>query len=94
MSMFNRIIDIQKLMSVWKQVYRNHPKEGVDGVTYEEFDRNLKEYIKELNLDLKEHRYESMPVKIVPIFKGEKVRYIGLYCMRDNISRYMMRRKA
>lgn len=85
MSMFNRIIDMQKLMSVWKQVYRNHPKEGADGVTYEEFDQNLKQYVKELYLELKEHRYECMPVKIIPIFKGEKVRNIGLYCMRDKV---------
>lgn len=85
MSMFNRIIDMQKLMSVWKQVYKNHPKEGVDGVTYEEFDQNLKQYVKELYLELKERRYECMPVKIIPLFKGEKVRYIGLYCMRDKV---------
>lgn len=85
MSMFNRIIDIQKLILAWRQVYRNRPKEGVDGVTYEEFDQNLEKYVKELNLELKEHRYECMPVKIIPIFKGDKVRYIGMYCMRDKV---------
>lgn len=85
MSMFNRIIDIQKLITAWKQIFRNRPKEGVDGVTYEEFDQNLKQYVKELHSELKEHRYESMPVKIIPLFKEERVRYIGLHCMRDKV---------
>lgn len=85
MSMFSRIIDMQKLMTAWKQIYRNRPKEGVDGVTYEEFDQNLKQYVKKLHSELKEHRYESMPVKMIPLFKEEKVRYIGLYCMRDKV---------
>lgn len=85
MSLFNKIIDIQKLIMAWKNVYKKRPKEGVDNVTCDQFNQNFKQYVKELHLELKEHRYECMPVKIIPLFKGEKVRYIGLYCMRDKV---------
>lgn len=85
MGTYSRIIDMQKLTAAWKQVYKNKPKEGVDGVTYDDFEQQLKQNIKELNAELKEHQYQCSPVKLIPLFKGEKVRYIGLYCMRDKV---------
>ena len=85
MSLYNKITDLQKLQNAWKDVYKNKPKEGVDGVTYEEFEADRDRNIKQLWNELVNHSYECLPVQIVPIYKGEKVRYISLYSMRDKV---------
>lgn len=85
MSLYNRIIDLQKLQSSWRQVYKNKPGEGIDGVTCEEFEADKDSLIKELWKELKDNTYKCQPVKLVPLYKGEKVRYISMYTMRDKI---------
>ena len=85
MSLYSRIIDLQKLQAGWKRVKKNHPAAGVDGVTAEVFDSNVKENLKQLNLDLTAHKYEPYPVRIATIYKGEKARDIALYSMRDKV---------
>ena len=85
MSLYNRIIDLQKLQSSWRQVYKNKPGEGIDGVTCEEFEADKDSLIKELWKELKDNTYKCQPVKLVPFYKGEKVRYISMYTMRDKI---------
>lgn len=85
MSIYSKIIDIQKLTQAWERVKKNKPAPGVDDVTYEMFEKRRREEIKQLNLELTEHRYESMPVKQTRIFKGEKARTIALFTMRDKV---------
>ena len=58
MSLYNKIIDLQKLQSAWRDVLKNKPKEGVDCITYEMFEENKKEYLKELWEELVNHTYE------------------------------------
>ena len=83
MSLYNKIIDLQKLDQAWERVRKNKPAAGVDNVTYDEFDSNRKEELKLLQQELKNHAYETLPVKLVNLYKGEKVRTIALYSMRD-----------
>ena len=85
MSLYTKTIDIQKLNEAWKKVKSNKPAAGVDNVSYEDFDCGLRENIKQLNLELKESRYEPLPVKLVDLYKGEKVRTISLFSMRDKV---------
>ena len=85
MSLYNRIIDLQKLQTSWKQVYKNKPAKGIDNITYEKFEENKNEFLKELWKELKEGTYRCQPVKSVPLYKGEKVRYISIYTMRDKV---------
>ncbi len=85
MSLYSRIIDLQKLGEGWKRVKKNHPAAGVDGVTPEVFEANLKENLKQLNADLANHSYEPYPVRLTTIYKGEKARSIALYSMRDKV---------
>lgn len=85
MSLYTRIIDLQKLGEAWKRVRKNHPSAGVDEVTCDDFETGSREYLKQLHIELKEQRYTSLPVKLVPIYKGEKVRQVSLYCMRDKV---------
>lgn len=63
----------------------NKPASGVDEITYEEYDSEIRMNLKQLQLELIEHRYEPLPVKLVDIYKGEKKRTISLFSMRDKV---------
>ncbi|MFG6321969.1 MAG: hypothetical protein K1W41_10670 [Lachnospiraceae bacterium] len=85
MSIYNKVIDLQKLHQAWERVRRNKPAAGVDNVTYEQFDADKSEALKQLNIDLREHVYKALPVRRVVMYKGEKTREIVLYAMRDKV---------
>lgn len=85
MSLYSKIIDLQKLEAGLQKVVKNKPAAGVDGITYDMFLENKKEYLKQLHLELVEHRYHPLPVKLVSLYKGEKERQIALYSMRDKV---------
>ncbi len=85
MSLYTRIIDLQKLDASLQKVLKNKPAPGADGITYDMFEANKKEYLKQLYLELQEHRYHPLPVKLVSLYKGEKERTVALYSMRDKV---------
>lgn len=85
MSLYTRIIDLQKLQEAWKHVRKNKPAAGVDGVTFEQFGGEEKENCKQLHLELADKTYEALPVKQVVLYRGEKARTIALYAMRDKV---------
>ena len=47
MSLYTKIIDLQKLTEAWKKVRRNRPAAGVDEISYEEFDAGCREHLKQ-----------------------------------------------
>ena len=85
MSLYNKITDQQKLAQAWGEVRKNKPAAGVDNVTYDQFEEGKSERLRQLGLELREHRYRALPVKKVILYKGEKAREIALYAMRDKI---------
>lgn len=85
MSLYTKIIDLQKLDASLQKVVKNKPSAGADGVTYDMYLANKKENLKQLNLELSEHRYHPVPVKLISIYKGEKERKIALYSMKDKV---------
>ena len=85
MSLYNKVIDLQKMDQAWDRVRKNKPSAGVDGISYEQFETNKKEYLKQLELVLSEHKYHALPVKLTTIYKGEKERVIAQYSMRDKV---------
>lgn len=85
MSLYTKIIDRQKLDAGLQRVIKNKPAAGVDGVTCDMFQDNRKEYLKQLHLELAEHRYHPQPVKLVKLYRGEKERTVALYSMRDKV---------
>lgn len=85
MGIYSKLIDIQKLGQAWDRVRKNKPACGVDNVTYEMFEERRREELRQLNLELKENRYESLPVRLSNIYKGDKVRTIALFSMRDKV---------
>lgn len=85
LSIYSKIIDLQKLGQAWERVKKNKPAAGVDNVTYEQFENGKKQELKQLNIELRDHSYKAMPVKRVMLYKGEKAREIALYSMRDKV---------
>lgn len=85
MSYYTRIIDLQKLGQAWDHVRKNKPACGVDQVTCDAFEARRKEELQQLHLELTEHRYTSLPVRQVTLYKGEKARTIALFSMRDKV---------
>lgn len=85
MSLYNRIIDLQKLSAAWQRVRRNKPAAGVDNIIWQQFDENSREELKQLQTELSEHVYMPLPVRNVTLYKGEKARVIALYSMRDKV---------
>ncbi len=83
MTLYTKIIDIQKLDEGLQKVVKNKPAAGGDGITYNMFQDNKKEYLEQLHLELAEHRYHPQPVKLVKFYRGEKERTVALYSMRD-----------
>ena len=83
MSLYSKIIDLQKLRRAWEKVKSNKPAAGIDEVTWEMFDQNVTAELKKLNAELLDHTYACLPVKIVKLYKNGKERPIALYSMRD-----------
>ncbi len=85
MSFYAKVIDLQKLKKAWEKVRSNKPSPGIDETTWEAFDENLTEELKELNRQLKEQTYTCCPVKMVTLYKDGKERPIALFSMRDKV---------
>ena len=41
------------MMTAWQKVRKNKPAAGADNITFEQFEANHREELKQLNLDLK-----------------------------------------
>lgn len=54
MSLYNKIIDLQKLSQAWKEARKNHPAAGVDNVTFEQFEEGKAEGLRQLHQELRE----------------------------------------
>lgn len=85
MGIYTKVIDLQKMEKAWNHVKKNHPAPGADHVTWDEFDKHRKENLKQLQMEILNGRYQVFPVKIIQLFKEEKVREVSLYAMRDKV---------
>lgn len=85
MSLYNKIIDRQKLAEAWKRVRANKPAAGIDEMTWTQFDTGSGEELKKLYEELAGHTYTCKPVKVVILYKDGKERQIALYSMRDKV---------
>lgn len=85
MGIYTKIIDMQKLRKAWEKVKKNKPACGADQITCEDFDRNLKENLYQLHLELAEKRYQPGLVKLIKLSKNGKERAVSLCNMRDKI---------
>ena len=65
MGLYTKVIDLQKLEKAWNHVKKNHPAPGSDRVTWDVFEQNKKEEIKQLQLAILNGSYQVTPVKLV-----------------------------
>lgn len=93
MGLYNKIIDLKKLNAAWDHVRKNKPAPGADNITCEQFQENKQEELKQLQIDLREHKYKAVPVRNVTVYKGEKEREIALYSMRDKVVQQSLARE-
>ena len=85
MGLYSKIIDLQKLNQSWEKVKGNNPAAGTDQISCAQFDANSRMELKQLNVELYNHEYKVQPVRLVYLEKGEKVREVSLYTMRDKV---------
>lgn len=78
-------IDVPALERAFHRL-REDAAVGVDGVTKEEYGRDLERNLRELHVRLKAKQWRHQPIRRVHIPKGEgKTRPIGISCLEDKI---------
>ncbi|QTA79365.1 Group II intron-encoded protein [Desulfonema limicola] len=87
-SLFEKLCSIELLNKGFKAVKKNKGTPGIDGVTVEEFGKDIDENLRQLSGDLENWKYEPSPVLRVEIPKPGKnagVRLLGIPCVRDRV---------
>jgi RNA-directed DNA polymerase len=82
------------LEAAWRRVAANKGAAGVDGQSIHRFGAQAKVYLAELERDLREGRYEPLPVKRVEIPKAGqpgKTRPLGIPCVKDRVVQMAMK---
>ena len=92
-SLFERVCNVEELMTAYKAVKRNSGAPGVDGVSVEMFGAKLQEEIKQLKCELESWTYKASPVRSVEIPKaGGGVRKLGIPTVRDRVVHHLLYR--
>lgn len=83
---WHRLTQFASLLDAWRKVKANHGTAGVDGVTIEQFEKNLRANLEQLAKRLKQDRYEPQPVKriYVPKPRGGS-RPLAILAVQDRI---------
>ena len=87
--MYDRIYRSDVLKAAWERVKANKGAAGVDGVRIGDIAASKDkehEFLREIQCELKEHRYQPRAVRRVYIPKGNgKLRPLGIPCVRDRV---------
>ncbi len=85
-SLIDKINTIDTLQTSWKVVERNQGAAGVDKVTIEKIAANPIKYLKEIENEIREDKYQVTAIRRVYIPKGEgKTRPLGIPTVKDRI---------
>jgi group II intron reverse transcriptase/maturase len=85
--LFEAITSPEQLGAAFKLVKANRGAEGVDGVSIEEFEANLKEELGKLSEELRSWKYIPQPARRVEIPKpgSQEKRKLGIPTVRDRV---------
>jgi retron-type reverse transcriptase len=79
------LITVAKLEEAFRSL-RKDASAGIDGVTYEEYEMNVEEKIRQLHQRLKEGKYQAQPLRRVYIPKEDgKQRPISIPSLEDKV---------
>jgi group II intron reverse transcriptase/maturase len=85
-SLFERICSLENLKLAFEAVRRNRGAAGIDGVTIEQFEKDLFPELVKLKRELESWTYYPQPVRRVEIPKPQGgVRELGIPCVRDRV---------
>jgi RNA-directed DNA polymerase len=85
-SLMDKVYAKPTLEAAWLQVQQNKGGLGIDGIRIERFAAHQAQYLQELHEDLKQSRYQPLPVKRVYIPKiGGGQRPLGVPAVKDRI---------
>lgn len=84
---FEQLTDLGALFAAWRKVRANHGSAGVDGVTIQEFEKNLRGNLEELARELRKGNYCPQPVKRVYVPKPSGgTRPLAILAVKDRIA--------
>lgn len=85
--LFEEICSYPILLKAFKDVKKNKGAPGVDNITIEEFERNLRGNLHQIKYQLENWKYFPKPVKRVEIPKpgGQGVRNLGIPTIKDRV---------
>lgn len=85
-ALYDKVYAEKTLMVAWKQVKRNKGAAGVDRVSIDKFEAKEKEYLRELQEDLRIEQFSPSAVRrvYIPKSKGKK-RPLGIPTVKDRI---------
>lgn len=87
-SLVDKVYQRTNLKIAWERVKANRGAGGVDGVTVEEFEKDLEANLERLHQELREGRYQAQPVRRLEIPKrGDpgKTRPLGIPSVYDRV---------
>lgn len=92
--LFEQICEINNLRTSFKLVKRNKGSPGIDGVTIQDFERNLTQELDQLREEVLSWSYKPTPVRRVEIPKpnGKGVRLLGIPIIKDRILHMAIKR--
>lgn len=87
-NLFEELCAEDMLKLGFKAVKKNKGSPGIDGITVEEFSKNLDEELAQISKELQNWSYKPQPVKRVNIPKPGKTdefRKLGIPCVKDRV---------
>jgi RNA-directed DNA polymerase len=85
-SLMDKVAAPRTLEAAWKRVAANKGAAGVDGISITRFKARASHYLRELEKELREGRYQPLPARRVHIPKGPgKTRPLGISAVKDRI---------
>lgn len=83
-SLYGRLLSMKALYNGFKKVWKAKGAAGIDGQSLSDYASNLRGNLEQLLLELREKRYQPLPVKRVEIDKDDGgKRLLGIPAVRD-----------
>ena len=85
--LYDKVSEYENLLGGWQRVRENHGCPGVDRVTIEEFEKRLHRNIVSLQKDLRNRRYQPLPLLRFLVDKGNgEARSLSVPTVRDRVA--------